>query len=87
MKLLEALAADFEELAALAASEVGACWTALGVALQALERIDDYEGGVLWAISLGGANILDARIHTCHAREKEIPKQKTKYLTVREKLA
>jgi predicted nucleic acid-binding Zn-ribbon protein len=30
---------------------------------------------------------LDARIHTCHAREKEIPKQKNKYLAVKERLA
>ena len=30
---------------------------------------------------------LDARIHACHTREKEIPKQKTKYLTVRERLS
>jgi len=60
--LLEALAADFDELAALAASEIGACWTALGVALQALERIDDYERGVLWAISLGGDTDTNATV-------------------------
>jgi predicted nucleic acid-binding Zn-ribbon protein len=30
---------------------------------------------------------LDARIYACHAREKEIPKQKTKFLTVRERLS
>ncbi len=30
---------------------------------------------------------LDARIHACHAREKEIPKQKTKFLTVRDRLS
>lgn len=30
---------------------------------------------------------LDARIHVCHAREKEIPKQKTKYQTVRDRLS
>ncbi len=29
---------------------------------------------------------LDSRIHVCHAREKEIPKQKTKFLTVRDAL-
>lgn len=30
---------------------------------------------------------LDARIHTCHAREKEIPKQKTRFNTKREQLS
>lgn len=30
---------------------------------------------------------LDARIHVCHSREKEIPKQKTKFLAMRERLA
>lgn len=29
---------------------------------------------------------LDARIHACHAREKEIPKQKTKFQTVRDRI-
>jgi predicted nucleic acid-binding Zn-ribbon protein len=29
---------------------------------------------------------LDARLHDCHAREREIPKQKTKYQTVRDRL-
>lgn len=49
-----ALQADAPALAELAAGQAnGACWTALGVALHALTEIDDYEGGVLWAISLG----------------------------------
>ena len=30
---------------------------------------------------------LDARIHVCHAREKEIPKQKTRFNTKRDQLA
>jgi predicted nucleic acid-binding Zn-ribbon protein len=29
---------------------------------------------------------LDARLHECHVREREIPKQKSKYLTIRERL-
>lgn len=29
---------------------------------------------------------LDARLHECHAREREIPKQKVKFLTVRDRL-
>ena len=53
-EVVDALAADATELAALAAGRAGgACWTALGVALHALTAIDDYERGVLWAISLG----------------------------------
>jgi predicted nucleic acid-binding Zn-ribbon protein len=29
---------------------------------------------------------LDARLHDCHVREREIPKQKTKYQTIRDRL-
>ncbi len=61
-KLLAALDADGDELAALATTEIGACWTALGVALQALTEIDDYERGVLWAISLGGDTDTNAAV-------------------------
>jgi ADP-ribosylglycohydrolase len=50
-------------LAELAAGEeMGACWTTLGVALHALEAIDDYERGVLWAISLGGDTDTNAAV-------------------------
>jgi ADP-ribosyl-[dinitrogen reductase] hydrolase len=52
-----------ETLADLAAGEeMGACWTTLGVALHALEAIDDYEQGVLWAISLGGDTDTNAAV-------------------------
>jgi len=61
-KLLEALDADAAELAALAANQTGACWTALGVAMHALTEIDDYERGVLWAISLGGDTDTNAAV-------------------------
>jgi len=50
-------------LAELAAGEEsGACWTTLGVALHALEAIDDYEQGVLWAIGLGGDTDTNAAV-------------------------
>ena len=61
-KLLEALDADADQLAVLAATEIGACWTALGVALHALTEIDDYERAVLWAISLGGDTDTNAAV-------------------------
>lgn len=54
---------DLEKLAALAAGqERGTCWTTLGVALYALEAIDDYERGVTWAISLGGDTDTNAAV-------------------------
>jgi len=52
-----------DTLAELAAGEeMGACWTTLGVALHALEVIDDYEQGVLWAIGLGGDTDTNAAV-------------------------
>jgi ADP-ribosyl-[dinitrogen reductase] hydrolase len=46
---------DASTIAALAAGpEMGSCWTTLGVGLFALVVAEDYEGGVLWAIGLGG---------------------------------
>lgn len=61
-KLLDALDSDEDGLAELAAHEMGACWTALGVALHSLTEIDDYERGVLWAISLGGDTDTNAAV-------------------------
>ena len=61
-KLLDAIDSGEEKLAELAASEIGACWTALGVALHSLTEIDDYERGVLWAISLGGDTDTNAAV-------------------------
>ncbi len=52
-----------DTLAELAAGEeMGACWTTLGVALHALEVIDDYEQGLLWAIGLGGDTDTNAAV-------------------------
>ncbi len=54
---------DESTLGALAASEeMGACWTTLGVALYALDALDDYERGVLWAIGLGGDTDTNAAV-------------------------
>lgn len=45
---------DQAALAGLAAGvEAGACWTTIGVALQAFTA-EDYEAGVSWAVALGG---------------------------------
>ena len=33
---------------------MGVCWTTLGVALYAVSAHQDFEGGVSWAIGLGG---------------------------------
>lgn len=46
--------ADQDSLAALAENQLGACWTAFGVALFAVTQFDDYASGVGWAIGLGG---------------------------------
>jgi ADP-ribosyl-[dinitrogen reductase] hydrolase len=61
---LDAVAAeDVAAVAELAAGfEAGACWTTLGVALMALQRIDDYERGVTWAIGLGGDTDTNAAV-------------------------
>jgi ADP-ribosyl-[dinitrogen reductase] hydrolase len=42
--------------------EAGTCWATLGVALCALTKFDDYEPGVLWAISLGGDTDTNAAV-------------------------
>jgi ADP-ribosyl-[dinitrogen reductase] hydrolase len=54
---------DVGMIAALAGgAEGGNCWTTLGVGLLALGADDDYEGGVLWAISLGGDTDTNAAV-------------------------
>jgi ADP-ribosyl-[dinitrogen reductase] hydrolase len=45
-----------------AGEEMGACWTTLAVGLYALDTIDDYEHGVLWAIGLGGDTDTNAAV-------------------------
>ena len=91
-RMLEAVkTSDVETLVASARGvERGACWTTLAIALYALEAFDSYEGGVLWAISLGGDTDTNAAVAGalvgCRDGEQSIPERWASVLRGKERI-